>query len=94
MSGECNTCGQHVVDNFCDGDSSSGCSCSAVNNPQHYQGEYFEAIDIIEDFDLNFNLGNVIKYILRCDHKENPLQDLSKAKWYLEREISRRKSQG
>lgn len=59
-----------------------------VSHPAHYQGNKFEVIDIIEDFDLNFCLGNVIKYILRSDKKSNKLEDLKKAKWYLEREIN------
>lgn len=59
-----------------------------VNHPNHYQGKTFEVIDIIEDYELNFNLGNAIKYILRCDKKENKMQDIEKAIWYLQREIS------
>ena len=57
-----------------------------VNHPPHYKGKRFESIDIIEDFDLGFNLGNAIKYILRADRKGNKAQDLRKAIWYLERE--------
>src|SRR5689334_13704952 len=53
-----------------------------VNHPNHYQGKTFEAIDIIEDYDLNFNLGNAIKYILRCDKKGCNKKDLEKAIWY------------
>jgi hypothetical protein len=62
---------------------------SWVDNPPHYQGNSIEVIDIIEDFDLNFHLGNAIKYILRCDKKGNKIQDLEKAIWYLQRECSR-----
>ena len=63
-----------------------------VNHPSHYQSKTgLEAIDVIEAFDLNFNLGNVIKYILRCGKKDAEIQELEKAKWYLEREISIRK---
>ncbi len=58
-----------------------------VNNPPHYKGNKFESIDIIEDFNLGFNLGNAIKYILRCDKKGNKHQDLAKAIWYINREI-------
>lgn len=58
-----------------------------VDHPSHYQGNNFEVIDIIEDFELNFNLGNVIKYILRSDKKLNRMEDLKKAYWYLGREI-------
>ena len=58
-----------------------------VNNPSHYNTGTIEVITVIEDWKLNFNLGNAIKYIGRCEHKENKKQDLEKAKWYIEREI-------
>ncbi len=58
-----------------------------VNHPPHYKGNKFESIDIIEDFSLNFNLGNAIKYILRCNKKGSKNQDLEKAIWYINREI-------
>ena len=61
-----------------------------VNHPSHYQ-QGIEPIEVIESWDLNFNLGNVIKYTLRAPYKENMVQDLEKAKWYLEREIKRLK---
>lgn len=60
-----------------------------VNHPDHYQGGVIEVIDVIEDFDLNFNLGNAVKYILRSGKKETFLTDLKKAIWYLKREIER-----
>lgn len=60
-----------------------------VNSPIHYNVGKIEVIEAIEDWKLNFNLGNVIKYIARCEHKENKKQDLEKAKWYIEREISK-----
>jgi sulfur relay (sulfurtransferase) DsrC/TusE family protein len=60
-----------------------------VNHPDHYQGNKMEVIDVIEDYNLNFNLGNAIKYILRADNKDNRKQDLNKAIWYIQREISR-----
>lgn len=59
-----------------------------VNHPQHYQ-HGIEPIDYIESHNLNFNLGNVIKYVSRAQFKGTELQDLKKAKWYLEREIKR-----
>ena len=63
-----------------------------VNHPSHYQSKTgLETIDVIEAFDLNFNLGNVIKYILRCGKKDAEIQELEKAKWYLEREIANRR---
>jgi hypothetical protein len=57
-----------------------------VNSPSHYRGKSMQAIDVIENFDLHFNLGNAIKYILRAQHKDDKVQDLKKAIWYLERE--------
>lgn len=59
-----------------------------VNSPAHYKVGGIETIDFIEAKKLNYNLGNVVKYITRADHKGNRLEDLQKAKWYLEREIN------
>lgn len=58
-----------------------------VNNPPHYTVGGVETIDFIEAKKLNYNLGNAVKYITRADHKGNRIEDLRKAKWYLEREI-------
>lgn len=60
-----------------------------VNHPSHYNQGKYEAIDVIEDWKLNFNLGNTVKYISRAGHKDNIVQDLKKALWYLDREIKR-----
>lgn len=60
-----------------------------VNHPSHYQGNNLEVIDIIEDYNLGFSLGNAIKYILRADKKGARKQDLKKAIWYIQREIDR-----
>ena len=60
-----------------------------VNHPDHYQGGKLEVIDIIEDYKLGFSLGNAIKYILRADKKGNKKQDLEKALWYINRELSK-----
>jgi hypothetical protein len=57
-----------------------------VNNPKHYKGNNLEAITVIEDFELGYHLGNAVKYILRAGKKDNRIQDLKKAIWYLERE--------
>jgi len=54
-------------------------------NPAHYQGDY--VMRIIEDFALNFRIGNVVKYCLRAENK-GKLVDLKKAAWYLQREIA------
>lgn len=58
-----------------------------INHPKHYQGNRFEAIDIIEDyFPCNdFHLANAIKYILRSKKKDNFEEDIRKAIWYLRR---------
>ena len=58
-----------------------------VNHPPHYTTGGVETIDFIEAKKLNYNLGNVVKYITRADHKGSRIEDLRKAKWYLEREI-------
>lgn len=60
---------------------------TAVNHPKHYNTGKYEVIAVIEDWKLGFNLGNAIKYIARCDHKNAPVEDLEKAVWYLQREI-------
>ena len=62
---------------------------SNVNHPNHYNQGKIEVIDAIEEWGLGFNDGNVVKYVSRHKHKERPLEDLKKAKWYLEREINR-----
>ena len=61
---------------------------NAVNHPSHYN-QGIEVIDIIETWGLNFPLGNAIKYILRAPYKSNQLEDLKKARWYVNREIER-----
>jgi hypothetical protein len=58
----------------------------SVNHPSHYQGDGLEVIDVIDAFNLNFALGNAIKYILRAGHKGDRNEDLRKAIWYLEHE--------
>lgn len=58
-----------------------------VNHPFHYKVGGIETIDFIEAKKLNYNMGNAVKYIARADHKGNQLQDLEKARWYLDREI-------
>lgn len=64
---------------------------SAVNHPPHYGGadDPYEAIKVIDAWDLSFCLGSVLKYIRRCGRKAEtpPLQDLEKARWYLDHEI-------
>lgn len=67
-----------------------------VNHPAHYTsspakcqcGRTIECIDVTEH--MGFNLGNVVKYVWRADLKGKALEDLEKARWYLEREIAKR----
>ena len=59
-----------------------------VNHPPHYKAGGIETIDFIEAKNLGYNLGNVVKYVSRADLKGNKLEDLQKAKWYLDRAIS------
>ena len=68
-----------------------------VNHPVHYTssparcsacGAGIECIQITEH--MGFNLGNALKYVWRCDLKADPVQDLKKARFYLDREIARR----
>ena len=61
-----------------------------VNHPPHYKGGGIEVIDFIEAKQLGYNLGNVVKYVSRAGKKgTDTLQDLQKARWYLERAIQR-----
>jgi hypothetical protein len=60
-----------------------------VNSPSHYKVGGIETIDFIEAKNLGYHLGNAVKYISRADHKGARIQDLEKAKWYLDREIKR-----
>lgn len=59
-----------------------------INNPSHYaEGRQYEPIAVIEDWQLNYRLGNAVKYISRAGRKQNAIEDLRKAVWYIEREI-------
>jgi hypothetical protein len=60
---------------------------SDSTRPDYYKAKGMECFDVIEAFGLGFNLGNVIKYVLRAGKKGNKIQDLQKAIVYLEREI-------
>ena len=63
-----------------------------VNHPDHYQ-QGIEPIEVIESWELNFSLGNAIKYILRSPYKGKQIEDLEKARWYIDREINRLKNE-
>ncbi len=65
-----------------------------VDHPAHYGGDVmYEVIKVIENWDLGFRLGSVIKYIARAGKKGDDLEDLEKALWYLKREIQSRKGE-
>ncbi len=91
---------------FCDINTGRQCSCNAmeagkpgatpevdlVNHPPHYKTGNMEVIDIIENFQLPYHLGNTIKYILRAGKKgtqEDMKRDIKKAQWYLNRYIEK-----
>ena len=64
---------------------------SAVSHPSHYNVGKIEVIDFIEDKKLNFNLGNAVKYIARCQYKvggTKRIEDLEKAVWYIQHQIA------
>ena len=63
----------------------------SINHPEHYGGDnIYEAIKVIEAWNLDFSLGNTIKYISRAGKKEKAkeIEDLRKALWYLNRKIN------
>lgn len=102
--GECNSCNctifkEYTVNtNLCPGcGDPRPCKCygpieprDTVDHPPHYNSHPsgVECITVVEH--MGFNLGNAVKYIWRADEKGNAIEDLSKAKWYIEREIKRR----
>jgi hypothetical protein len=66
-----------------------------VDHPPHYGGgdNPYEAIKVIEAWSLGFCLGNAVKYIARAGRKGDRLEDLRKARWYVDREIQRMESE-
>jgi len=73
-----------------DGKINEGAAHDPVNHPSHYTKGPMEVIDIIEQYGFcdDFRLGNCIKYLFRHGLKGTPLQDLKKARWYLDRKIA------
>lgn len=69
-------------------DSDNGC-LNKVDHPSHYNVGGIEVINAIEAWQLGFSLGNAVKYIARAGHKGEAVEDLMKARWYLDREINR-----
>lgn len=66
-----------------------------VHKPSHYaKGRRFEPKDVIADWELGFNLGNAVKYISRCGRKGDPVEDLQKAKEFIDFEIDEYKKSG
>lgn len=65
-----------------------------INHPAHYARSAVEPINAIEAWELGFHLGNAVKYLARAGHKGDALEDLKKARWYLDREIERRVKAG
>ncbi len=68
-------------------------NADAVNHPAHYtqHPSGVECITITEH--MGFNLGNAVKYVWRADLKANAIEDLKKARWYIDREIQKRERQ-
>ena len=61
-----------------------------ISNPDHYiKGRKYEPRKVIEDWELDFYLGNALKYIARAGRKDNAIEDLEKAKQYLDFEIEK-----
>ena len=70
---------------------------SNIEHPEYYGGDtVYEAIKVIEAWQLNFNLGNAVKYISRAGKKDKSkeIQDLQKAVWYIERQIENLEKSG
>lgn len=69
-------------------------AAAAVDHPPHYTAGGIEAIDAIEAWGLDFSLGNALKYIARSGKKAgaDPIEDLLKARWYLDRAIAQRRA--
>lgn len=71
----------------CEWGCNSPCPPGDPASPEHYRVSDIEPIDAIEAWELGFCLGNVVKYVARHAHKGDPLGDLKKAAWYLDRAI-------
>lgn len=59
-----------------------------VNHPDHYTMGSIEVFDFIKAWDLSFAEGNVVKYVVRAPYKGKEVQDLKKARWYLDQLIA------
>lgn len=74
----------YVKNNFKVVESELVLNTEMVNHPNHYNQGKFEVIDVIKDWKLDFNLGNAVKYIARCEHKGKYVEDLKKAMFYIQ----------
>lgn len=83
---------KNLIVEFCAGERAN----DVVNRPAHYTDGKIEVIDFIEDKGLNFHRGNAVKYIARAGKKDpaKEVEDLKKARWYIDREIKRLESVG
>ena len=80
-----------MFDGLADEPTESPTTSDAVSHPSHYNVGKIEVIDFIEDKKLNFNLGNAVKYIARCQYKvggTKRIEDLEKAVWYIQHQIA------
>jgi hypothetical protein len=91
---KCSKCGEESWHEPCDmcfikEEEKMAESKEQVNHPKHYNHGKFEVIDVIEDWELDFHIGNVVKYVSRAGRKsdDTEIQDLKKALWYLKRRI-------
>ena len=90
----------HNKDDSCQGEQDA--QHDSVNHPNHYNDGNIEVIDFIEDKNLDFHLGNAIKYISRAgkkheqgmSNKQKEINDLRKAMWYINRKIDQLKNEG
>lgn len=64
-----------------------------VSRPSHYTRGKIEVLDFIEDQKLAYHLGNVIKYVCRASYKGREIEDLRKARFYLDRHIALREAE-
>ena len=88
-TGDTNTCSKHYPALSINIEPTLLTSKETVNHPNHYNVGGIEVIDFIESWNLDFSLGNAIKYIARAPYKNDELEDLKKARWYIDREIER-----
>lgn len=85
----CSDCKQKIVDGMIESTMRiESNKKEAVTHPSHYaEGRKHEPIDVITDWELDFCLGNVVKYISRAGRKKDELEDLKKARFYLDYKI-------